>query len=66
MAEEQILTQEETADMDGYPLPEKDNTFDYIEKTVIEKDENGNEIEVKVTEYPNIPVVVVNSSEEEE
>lgn len=66
MAEEQILTQEETADMGGYPLPEKDNTFDYIEKTVIEKDENGNEIEVKVTEYPNIPVVVVNSSEEEE
>jgi hypothetical protein len=53
------LTQEVTADMGGYPLPEKDNTFDSVEKTVIEKDENGNDVEIVVKEYPNIPVVVV-------
>lgn len=58
------LTQEITADMGGYPLPKEDNTFDYVEKTVIEKDENGNDIEVKVKEYPNIPVVVVENEGE--
>lgn len=54
------LTQE-TADMGGYPLPEKDNTFDYVEKTI--KDENGND--VVVNEYPNIPVVVVENIDNE-
>ncbi len=38
--------------------------MDYIEKTIIAKDENGNDIEVKVKEYPNIPVVVVEDEEE--
>ena len=57
------LTQE-TADMGVYPLPEKDNTFDYVEKTVIEKDENGNDVETVVKEYPNIPVVVVENEGE--
>ena len=42
-----------------------ENTFDYVEKTVIEKDENGNEIEVEVTEYPEIPVVVVENIDNE-
>ena len=37
-----------------------------IKKIINEKDENGNEIEVEVTEYPDIPVVVVENSEEEE
>jgi len=64
MTEEQILTQEITADMGGYPLPKKDNTFDYIEKTVIEKDENGNDVEIVVKEYPNIPVVVAENEGE--
>lgn len=38
--------------------------MEYIEKTIIEKDEDGNDIEVKVKEYPNIPVVVVKAEEE--
>lgn len=37
-----------------------------IVKILKEKDENGNEIEVEVTEYPDIPVIVVNNDEEEE
>lgn len=36
-----------------------------IKKIIKEKDENGNEIEIEVTEYPDIPVVVVDSEEEE-
>ena len=37
-----------------------------IKKIIKEKDENGNEIEVEVTEYPDIPVIVVNSEESED
>lgn len=40
-----------------------ENIEEYIEKTIIEKDEDGNDIEVKVKEYPNIPVVVVKDEE---
>ena len=36
-----------------------------IKKIIKEKDENGNEIEVEVTEYPDIPVIVVDNNEEE-
>ena len=36
-----------------------------IKKIIEEKDENGNIIEVEVTEYPDIPVIVVNSEENE-
>ena len=36
-----------------------------IKKIVKEKDENGNEIEVEVTEYPDIPVVVVENIDNE-
>lgn len=36
-----------------------------IKKIIKEIDENGNEIEVEVTEYPNIPVIVVNADDEE-
>lgn len=36
-----------------------------IKKIIEEKDENGNVVEVEVTEYPDIPVIVVNSDEEE-
>lgn len=36
-----------------------------IKKIVKELDENGNEIEVEVTEYPDIPVIVVDSEEED-
>lgn len=36
-----------------------------IKKIIKEIDENGNEIEVEVTEYPDIPVVVVENEEEE-
>lgn len=36
-----------------------------IKKIIKEKDENGNEIEVVVTEYPDIPVIVVKNEEEE-
>lgn len=36
-----------------------------IKKIIEEKDENGNIVEVEVTEYPDIPVIVVNSEEEE-
>ena len=35
-----------------------------IKKIIKEIDENGNEIEVEVTEYPDIPVIVVSSDEE--
>ena len=64
MTEEQNLTQEVTADMGGYPLPKEGNTFDYVEKTIVEKDENGNDVEIVVKEYPNIPVVVVENEGE--
>lgn len=37
-----------------------------IKKIIKEKDENGNIIEVEVTEYPDIPVIVVNSEENED
>lgn len=37
-----------------------------IKKIIEEKDENGNIVEVEVTEYPDIPVVVVNSEENED
>lgn len=37
-----------------------------IKKIIEEKDENGNIIEVEVTEYPDIPVIVVNSEENED
>ena len=36
-----------------------------IKKIIKEIDENGNEIEVEVTEYPDIPVIVVENEEEE-
>ena len=36
-----------------------------IKKIIEEKDENGNVVEVEVTEYPDIPVIVVNSDESE-
>lgn len=39
--------------------------MDGIKKIIKEKDENGNEIEVEVTEYPDIPVIVVDNQEEE-
>ena len=31
-----------------------------IKKIIKEKDENGNEVEIEVTEYPDIPVIVEN------
>ena len=37
-----------------------------IKKIIEEKDENGNIIEVEVTEYPDIPVIVVNIEESED
>lgn len=37
-----------------------------IKKIIKEKDENGNIVEVEVTEYPDIPVVVVESDSESE
>ncbi len=37
-----------------------------IKKIIEEVDENGNVIKVEVTEYPDIPVVVVNSEESED
>lgn len=39
-------------------------TMEGIKKIIKEIDENGNEIEVEVTEYPDIPVIVVESEEE--
>lgn len=36
-----------------------------IKKIIKEKDENGNIVEVEVTEYPDTPVIVVNSEESE-
>lgn len=39
--------------------------MDGIKKIKKEKDENGNEIEIEVTEYPDIPVIVVDNQEEE-
>lgn len=36
-----------------------------IKKIIEEKDENGNVVEAEVTEYPDIPVIVVSSDEEE-
>lgn len=37
-----------------------------IKKIIKELDENGNVVEVEVTEYPDIPVIVVNSEENED
>lgn len=37
-----------------------------IKKIIKEKDENGNIVKVEVTEYPDIPVIVVNSEENED
>lgn len=37
-----------------------------IKKIVEEADENGNIIKVEVTEYPDIPVIVINSEESED
>lgn len=34
-----------------------------IKKIIKEKDENGNVVEVEVTEYPDIPVIVVDDEE---
>lgn len=36
-----------------------------IKKIVQETDENGNIVEVEVTEYPDIPVIVVDNNEEQ-
>ena len=36
-----------------------------IKKIIKELDENGNEIEVEVMEYPDIPVIVIQNDEEE-
>lgn len=38
--------------------------FFAVKKIVEEKNEKGKIVEVEVTEYPNIPVVVVNNDEE--
>lgn len=38
--------------------------MDGIKKIVQEIDENGNVVEVEVTEYPDIPVIVVEGDEE--
>lgn len=35
-----------------------------IKKIIKEKDENGNIVEVEVTEYPDIPVIAVENEEE--
>lgn len=35
-----------------------------IKKIIKAKDENGNVVEVEVTEYPDIPVIVVEGDEE--
>lgn len=37
-----------------------------IKKIIKEKDENGNIVEIEVTEYPDIPVIVVNNEESED
>lgn len=39
--------------------------MDGIKKIIKEIDKDGNEIEVEVTEYPDIPVIVVENDEEE-
>ena len=36
-----------------------------IKKIITEKDENGNEIQIEVTESPDIPVIVVHNEEDE-
>lgn len=35
-----------------------------IEKIIKEFDENGNEVEIEVTEYPDIPVIVVEADDD--
>lgn len=35
-----------------------------IKKIIKTQDENGNDIEVEVTEYPDIPVIVVESEDD--
>lgn len=37
-----------------------------IKKIIKTIDENGNEVEVEVIEYPDIPVIVVDNTEEDE
>ncbi|MBR1600793.1 MAG: hypothetical protein IJ677_04370 [Alphaproteobacteria bacterium] len=37
-----------------------------IKKIIEEVDENGNVIKVEVTEYPDIPVIVINGEENED
>lgn len=37
-----------------------------IKKIIEEKDENGNIVAVEVTEYPDIPVIVVENEENED
>lgn len=46
-------------------MKETDLWYSY-EKTEIVEDENGNKIEIRVTVYPNIPVVNTLANEEEE
>lgn len=46
------------------PVEENKDPFFAVKKIVEEKDENGRTVKVEVTEYPNIPVVVVNGDEE--
>ena len=36
-----------------------------IKKIIKELDENRNEVDVEITEYPDIPVIVVDNNEEE-
>lgn len=38
---------------------------DGIKKIIKELDENGNEVEVEVTEYPDIPVIVVEDEDDD-
>jgi hypothetical protein len=35
-----------------------------IKKIIKEFDENGNEVEIEVTEYPDIPVIVVEADDD--
>lgn len=37
-----------------------------IKKIIEEKDENGNVVKVEVTEYPDIPVIVIENEENED
>lgn len=35
-----------------------------IKKIIKETDENGNEIEVEITEYPDVPVILVEGGDD--